>query len=343
MKIRTDFVTNSSSSSFSVVIAISDVNGNSYTLEVNPADEYTGGGGEATLQVKEKKIFGAESVDSLLHYLTDQIVFEDGEDYFEELADEMDEEIECEEYSVKAIRKIFKTHKDLYLEIAEEDSDFFYFPKTLQEIDAFCANVKASVPDLGQIASVRIDNIHNAWGEFCDLFDGYLDSIGISLPEEGDSWIEGRTFVVTGKLQYFANREELTELIEENGGSVSGSVSPKTDYLINNDLNSTSTKNQKAHQLGIPIISEQEFIRRFCDAEEVDSDILEAAGEPMDFQARTAALLKERLTADSSCEALAYWWKEYAEPGAYTGKVSTLYDFKSKNVQERITISDIDL
>jgi DNA ligase (NAD+) len=69
-----------------------------------------------------------------------------------------------------------------------------------------------------------------------------------------------KTFVITGKLNHFANREALVEKIEALGGKVSGSVSAKTSYLVNNDVTSTSGKNKKAKELGIPIISEEELL-----------------------------------------------------------------------------------
>ena len=67
-------------------------------------------------------------------------------------------------------------------------------------------------------------------------------------------------FVITGDVFVYKNRKELKEDIESLGGKVTGSVSSKTNYLINNDINSDSSKNKKAKQLGIPIITEQEFI-----------------------------------------------------------------------------------
>lgn len=73
--------------------------------------------------------------------------------------------------------------------------------------------------------------------------------------------IAGKTFVVTGKVFHFANRDALKDFIADRGGKVTGSVSAKTDYLINNDVTSTSSKNKKAAQLGIPILSEEDFIR----------------------------------------------------------------------------------
>ena len=73
--------------------------------------------------------------------------------------------------------------------------------------------------------------------------------------------LEGKNFVITGKLHHFANRNKLKEKIEQLGGKVVGSISSKTDYLINNDKNSISSKNTKAKKLNIPIISEDDFIK----------------------------------------------------------------------------------
>lgn len=74
---------------------------------------------------------------------------------------------------------------------------------------------------------------------------------------------EGLTFVVTGDVNHYKNRNELKAYIESQGGKVTGSVSKSTSYLINNDINSTSGKNQKARQLGTPIISEDTFLEMF--------------------------------------------------------------------------------
>ena len=75
--------------------------------------------------------------------------------------------------------------------------------------------------------------------------------------EEGGTFFDGMTFVITGSLNGYANREELKSLIESSGGRVAGSVSAKTTYLINNDVSSASGKNKKAKELGIPIIDER--------------------------------------------------------------------------------------
>ena len=71
---------------------------------------------------------------------------------------------------------------------------------------------------------------------------------------------EGKTFVITGSVHHFANRNAIKTLIESKGGKVAGSVSSKTHYLINNDAASTSSKNKKAKELGIPILTEEDFL-----------------------------------------------------------------------------------
>ena len=78
--------------------------------------------------------------------------------------------------------------------------------------------------------------------------------------EEAPAAVYGKTFVVTGKLAKHKNRDELKSVIERYGGKVVGSISGKTDYLINNDVNSTSSKNASAKKLNIPIISEDDFL-----------------------------------------------------------------------------------
>ena len=84
----------------------------------------------------------------------------------------------------------------------------------------------------------------------------------ITVPEKSSSpgSLEGKTFVITGSLEYFPNRGECKERIEQSGGRVSGSVSKNTDFLVNNDSSSSSSKNKKAKELGIPIITEQELL-----------------------------------------------------------------------------------
>ena len=77
--------------------------------------------------------------------------------------------------------------------------------------------------------------------------------------KEKGNWLKGLTFVVTGKLKSFRNRSELKDYIVSYGGKTSDSVNSKTNYLVNNDINSSSSKNKKAKELGIKIISEEQL------------------------------------------------------------------------------------
>ena len=98
--------------------------------------------------------------------------------------------------------------------------------------------------------------------EHRDLFRRLLAEVEIPEEEitEDSRKFAGVNFVITGSVEHFANRAEVKEEIEKRGGKVTGSVTSKTNYLINNDVNSTSSKNRKARELGIPIISEEEFL-----------------------------------------------------------------------------------
>lgn len=96
------------------------------------------------------------------------------------------------------------------------------------------------------------------------IYDNYLIINSVeNKEEESEANLEGLNFVITGKVNHFKNRDELKSLIESKGGKVVGSISSKTNYLINNDIESTSSKNTSAKNLGIPIISEENFIEMF--------------------------------------------------------------------------------
>lgn len=95
--------------------------------------------------------------------------------------------------------------------------------------------------------------------------DRLLKQVNIIKPEENDNvqTMEGLTFVVTGSVEKFPNRNAVKDYIEKRGGKVTGSVTSKTNYLINNDVMSNSSKNKKAKELGIEILSEEEFLEKW--------------------------------------------------------------------------------
>lgn len=117
------------------------------------------------------------------------------------------------------------------------------------------------------VGDAIIDSLQTYWNknesEFMGLtfelhFEKRKNPINLIL---NNTSLDGKTFVVTGSVNHYKNRDELKADIEAHGGKVVGSISSKTDYLINNDINSTSSKNQKAKSLSIPIISEEDFLK----------------------------------------------------------------------------------
>ena len=109
------------------------------------------------------------------------------------------------------------------------------------------------------IASKWVETFNNP--EFIKIFDNILKEITFVDSKETKNNLENMVFVITGSLNHFNNRDELIETIEENGGKVISAISSNVNYLINNDVTSTSTKNKKAHELGIKIISEEELMK----------------------------------------------------------------------------------
>lgn len=128
--------------------------------------------------------------------------------------------------------------------------------------------LNATAEELAEISGVG-DVIAKAYVDYFednerrDVFERLLGEVEISKEEQSadSEKFAGLNFVITGSVEHFANRAEVKEEIEKRGGKVTGSVTSKTDYLINNDVNSTSSKNRKARELGVPIISEEDFIK----------------------------------------------------------------------------------
>ena len=135
------------------------------------------------------------------------------------------------------------------------------FGQDLEAIRSADAARLSQVPGIGSVIAgsfVRYfeneENIKNL-----DHLLTHLDFEEISVSEEQK--LSGLIFVITGSLNHYANRNELKNLIEEQGGKVTGTVTSNTNYLINNDVNSNSSKNRKAKQLNIPILQEDEFLK----------------------------------------------------------------------------------
>lgn len=137
-----------------------------------------------------------------------------------------------------------------------------------------CRELKYDVESLLKVSEEELNEIQGVGEVLAKAFVGYFADAKhvenfrrllneLTIPEETvtkQQIFEGVNFVITGSVKHFANRGEVKELIESLGGKVTGSVTSKTNYLINNDVTSTSSKNKKANELGIPIISEETFL-----------------------------------------------------------------------------------
>lgn len=140
----------------------------------------------------------------------------------------------------------------------------------LARLRAASAEELSEIPGVGEVIGASVeayfaDPEHNRWvDDLLRELDLYVEEV-----DESGLILDGKTFVITGSLKAFANRNELKNLIEAKGGKVTGSVTSKTSYLINNDTMSSSSKNKKAKELGVEIISEQDFLNRFTKEEGV--------------------------------------------------------------------------
>lgn len=142
------------------------------------------------------------------------------------------------------------------------------------DIDAMC---QATVDELSEIdgigeviAKAFVDYFSD--GKNKEMFDNLLKEVHIIREEidEAEQTLDGKTFVVTGSLNHFGSRNELKDLIEKKGGKVAGSVSAKTVCLINNDATSNSSKNKKAKELNVPILTEEQFMAEYLGMESVE-------------------------------------------------------------------------
>lgn len=141
-----------------------------------------------------------------------------------------------------------------------------HFGYQLEQIQNATVEQLVEVDGIGEIiAKSIVDYFQNEHNQ--RVINALLQQLEVEQPveEAGASLntMDGLTFVITGSVFQFKNRNELKDVIENHGGKVTGSVTSKTNYLINNDNLSSSSKNKKAKELGIPIITEQEFIDQF--------------------------------------------------------------------------------
>ena len=139
-----------------------------------------------------------------------------------------------------------------------------YFDYDLTKMREADVETLSAVEGVGEvIASAFVDYMRDS--ENMAKLERLLPELQIEIPrmEEGSQTLKDLSFVITGSLNHFANRNDLKELIEQRGGKVTGSVTGKTTCLINNDIASSSSKNKKAKELGVPILSEDDFLKQY--------------------------------------------------------------------------------
>lgn len=137
-----------------------------------------------------------------------------------------------------------------------------YYHHDLELLEKASAEELAEVEGIGMVLA---NSIHDYFADPGNVEETarILRELTLEKPAQDDpnaQKLAGKTFVITGKVHHFANRDELKAAIISRGGKAAGSVSAKTDYLINNDVSSNSSKNKKARELGIPILSEEDFL-----------------------------------------------------------------------------------
>ena len=139
-----------------------------------------------------------------------------------------------------------------------------YFSYDLERMRSADVETLSAIEGIGDvIASAFVDYMKDADNQ--QKIDHLMPELTLEVPvvEEGSQTMQGLNFVITGSLNHFGNRSDLKELIEDRGGKVTGSVTGKTTALINNDVTSTSSKNKKAKELGVPILSEEDFLTEY--------------------------------------------------------------------------------
>lgn len=184
--------------------------------------------------------FGKRSIEKLLNSIEDS----------------RNTSLECFLYSL-SIPLLGKSASMMISEAVDRDFDTFIDEMTIKGAEYF-----RYLPGVGDSLIISLNTYWKShYSDILQLANEFTFEKPKIVLDEIPNTLQGKTFVVTGSVNHYKNRDELKADIVVHGGTVISSVSSKTSYLINNDINSTSSKNQKAKSLNIPIISEEEFLQ----------------------------------------------------------------------------------
>lgn len=290
MKFRTDFVTNSSDSSF---LTFNIKNRRLFEALTGLGIKFRGAeDGEFTDEMEIELPSGATEV---IEY--DDGAFEEFPGSFQtgsisawfvsmllkELSYDMGTSLEGEEYDftrelIDLLNEAGITHLDW--EAVEEWS----WESILSDLEKAFGAMDGDIEEAGIEFAIAYE------GElgpalYTEVKDGKRLNVRFSIEDNVETGsCEGRTFAVTGRLKHYENRDDLTAYIEESGGTVAKTVTEDTDYLICNDIASSSSKMKKAKELGISVLSETAFLRMFGDSdfEELEEEDWDAESEARD-------------------------------------------------------------
>ena len=235
MKIRQDFVTNSSSSSYTAIISITPVKGKAITHRIDPIDEECG---SSSVNYSPSEILKSQSLDELLELLTTDVDFGAGDDYDED--------------------------DDYFEEIIQDARD---------EVDEFKETVKSEIKDLQNISLVEVTSHYQAYGEFADIWDHLNENLVKPEKYKKPDQIKGGSFFLSGDFPCFGGKEKLAAYIREHGGMIMEIPYEANCLLVSEPEDRQLIRTVQGKD--VPVLTETEFLSALCDPESLDATVRE--------------------------------------------------------------------